>query len=370
MQVVNRDSAQHDPEDHDEHDPEDHDEHGHEDDDEVDQLVHVSDREAGIHRRGTRRFHYLDERGRRVTDDRTLERIARLAVPPAWTDVWICADPLGHLQATGRDQRGRKQSRYHTMFRSERENVKFGQLADFGDVLAPIRRAVQHDLSGRTPTLRRQTALVVHLLDLTAARIGNEQYARSNKSFGLTTLRSRQARVHGADVEFEFVGKGGRRHHIDLHDRRLARLVAQCQDLPGQHLFTFVDEHGDVRSVCSQQVNDYLRETSGGPFTAKTFRTWTATVNAATVLAADRRPPTTRGLLVGIDHAADLLGNTRAVCRSSYVHPLVQEHYLDGTLATLWRQGPSRPTAALTRPERRTLHVLRSGDRRRGTAAA
>jgi DNA topoisomerase I len=322
------------------------------------ELVHVSDREPGLARRGQRRFHYVDDRGRHVTDASTLARIVALAIPPAWTDVWICADPNGHVQATGRDQRGRKQARYHPQFRSEREDVKFAQLLEFGRALTPLRRAVQRDLVGRAPTLRRQTALVVHLLDLTAVRIGNEQYARANRSFGLTTLRSRQAHVDGADVAFEFVGKGGRRHHVDLHDRRLARLIAQCQDLPGQHLFTFVDDRGDVHDLGSHHVNAYVREVSGAPFTAKTFRTWTATTAAAEVLAADRGVPTKRGLLAGIDHAADLLGNTRAVCRASYVHPTVQERYLDGTLVERWRSGPAKASVALTVPERRTLHVL------------
>lgn len=294
-----------------------------------------------------------------MTDAATLERIAHLAIPPAWTDVWICADPLGHLQATGRDQRGRKQARYHPRFRSEREDVKFAQLVEFGDALRRIRRSVERDLAGRQPTLRRQTALVVHLLDLTAARVGNEQYARANRSFGLTTLRSRQVRVSGAEVAFEFVGKGGRRHHLDVRDRRLARLIAQCQDLPGQRLFTFVDDRGEALAVGSHHVNDYVRTASGAAFTAKTFRTWTATSAAAAVLAADRRPPSTRGLLVGIDHAAALLGNTRTVCRASYVHPVVQQHYLEGSLPELWRAGPSRASASLTLAERRTLHVLR-----------
>jgi DNA topoisomerase-1 len=321
-------------------------------------LVHVSDRDPGIHRRGVRRFHYVDAHGRRVGDHATLERIASLAIPPAWTDVWICADPNGHLQATGRDQRGRKQGRYHPTFRSEREDVKFAQLVEFAHALSPIRRAVRLDLAGREPTLRRQTALVVQLLDLTAVRVGNEQYARANRSFGLTTLRTRQVRVSGAEVTFEFVGKSGRRHHIDLHDRHLARLIRQCQDLPGQRLFTFVDERGEPHTVCSQHVNDYVRQVSGAGFTAKTFRTWTATAAAAAFLAADRRPPTKRGLLAGIDRAADLLGNTRSVCRASYVHPAIQERYLDGTLTDLWRSGPVRASAALTLSERRTLHVL------------
>lgn len=322
-------------------------------------LVHSTDAAPGISRRGTRRFRYEHPDGSRVVDPSTLERIATLAIPPAWTDVWICADPDGHLQATGRDAKGRKQSRYHPAFRLAQEQTKFDQLVLFGSSLARLRTSVAHDLVDRRPTERRQTALVVHLLDRTGIRIGNEAYARSNGSYGLSTLRSRQARVNGAGITFRFVGKSGRPHTIVLEDRRLARLVAQCQDLPGQRLFTYLDDEGRPRAIDSTLVNDYIRAATGQPMTAKTFRTWIATATVSAELAAARSAAATRReFLTAVDRAAGVLGNTRSVCRSSYVHPVVERAWFDGTLAEIWRAGPNRPTAGLATAERRTLHLL------------
>jgi DNA topoisomerase-1 len=325
-------------------------------------LVHSCDADPGIVRRGTRRFRYETVDGRRVTDPDVLARIAALAIPPAWTDVWICADACGHLQATGRDAKGRKQSRYHPAFRAEREQTKFEQLIVFGHALTALRTRVAADLQERRPTERRQTALVVHLLDRTGIRIGNEAYARSNGSYGLSTLRTRQARVHGADITFRFVGKSGRQHTVTVEDRRLAKLVAQCQDLPGQRLFTYLDDDGQVRTVDSTLVNGYLREVTREDVTAKTFRTWIATSSVSSMLAThavlDGGPPTKKVFLEAIDHAAGILGNTRSVCRSSYVHPVVEQTWFDGTIADHWRAGPRRPTAGLTTAERRTLHLL------------
>lgn len=333
-------------------------------------LSHSCDADAGILRRGSRRVRYETADGRAVTDPDTLARIRALAIPPAWTDVWICADPTGHLQATGRDAKGRKQSRYHPAFRAEREQTKFEQLVVFGHALSGLRTCVAADLAERHPTERRQTALVVHLLDRTGIRIVNEVSARANGSYGLSTLRTRQARVHGADITFRFVGKSGRRHLVTIEDRRLAKLVAQCQDLPGQRLFTYLDEDGRPRTVDSTLVNGYLREATGEDVTAKTFRTWIATTSvsahlAATAVAAPGAP-SRKAFLGAIDQAASLLGNTRSVCRSSYVHPVVERTWFDGTLVEHWRAGPRRPTAGMSTAERRALHLLEVA----GTSAA
>lgn len=337
-------------------------------------LVHSSDADPGILRRGTRRVRYETADGRRITDRAVLERIAALAIPPAWTDVWICADPCGHLQATGRDAKGRKQSRYHPAFRAEREQNKFDQLVVFGHALTSLRTRVAADLAERSPSERRQTALVVHLLDRTGIRIGNEAYARANGSYGLSTLRTRQARVHGADITFRFVGKSGRQHTVTLEDRRLAKLVAQCQDLPGQRLFTYLASDGQPHTVDSAMVNAYLREVTGEDVTAKTFRTWIATASVSARLAAeaiaDPGSATKRTFLEAIDHAAGILGNTRTVCRASYVHPVVEQTWFDGTLAEIWTAGPRRPTAGLTTAERRTLHLLEAAGGAAASSAA
>jgi DNA topoisomerase I len=317
-----------------------------------------NDQSDGITRRGTKRFHYSSGSGKVASAD--LERIRALAIPPAWTDVWICSDPRGHLQATGRDARGRKQSKYHPEYRKERDNLKFEHLAEFGSALPRLRRRIDGDLSGRLPSEARQTALVVQLLDRTAIRVGNEQYRRSNGSFGLSTLRDRHARVSGTAVVFTFPGKSGQHHRVELHDRRLARLVGQCQDLPGQVLFSYLDDDGCSRPITSEMVNDYIRCSTGSDFTAKTFRTWIGTTEAATALVATNGEPTKAGLLAGIDHAADVLGNTRTVCRGSYVHPAIQSLYLDGELHDRWMEGPDRSSTWMHASERRTLHVIKN----------
>lgn len=322
-------------------------------------LHHTSDAEPGIRRLGTRRFRYVHPDGSPVRDPGTLERIGRLAIPPAWTEVWISASPHGHLQATGRDAKGRKQSRYHPEFRAEREDVKFSSLVLFGEALSRIRSQVASDLAERQPTRQRQTALVVHLLDVTAMRVGNEAYVRQNGSFGLSTLRTRQAHVHGAQITFSFVGKSGKPHRITTYDRTIARLVHQCQDLPGQRLFTYLDEDGNAKTIGSTDVNDYLRRSAAGDFTAKTFRTWTATNQVASDLGVSTEDPTKAAYLRAVERAAQRLGNTRTVCRSSYVHPVVESSWFDGSLRDVWRSGPKRPTSGLGADERRTLHLLR-----------
>lgn len=322
-------------------------------------LIFASDDEPGITRSGRSRPRYRHPNGRSVTDEQTLERITSLAIPPAWTDVWISRDPDAHLQSTGRDARGRKQARYHPRFRAEQEVHKFSQLVPFAEALPRLRRRVAGDLLEREPTATRQTALVVRLLDTTAARVGNEQYVRTNRTFGLSTLRRRQATVDGHTVSFSFVGKSGRKHRVALTDRRIARLVAACQDLPGQTLFSYLADDGSVHSVRSEHVNDYIRSTIGDDFSAKTFRTWTGTSVAAQFLARDPSP-SKRGLLDAVGRTADQLGNTRAVCRASYVHPAIVGSYLDDALAEMWADGPHRSTTTMSAGERRTLHVLQT----------
>ncbi len=323
-------------------------------------LQHNSDSDPGIRRQGTTRFRYVNVNGKPVRDEATLARITALAIPPAWTNVWISPLPNGYLQATGRDAKGRKQSRYHASYRAERDEEKFSLLVPFGDSLSRLRSQVARDMAERVPSLNRQTALVVHLLDVTAIRVGNEAYVRRNNTYGLSTLRTRQAQVHGAEITFSFVGKSGKAHRVTTYDRRVARLVRQCHELPGQRLFTYIDDDGRPKNVESTDVNAYLRRWTGGDFTAKTFRTWTATTQVAAELGPLPGAPTKSAFLSAVDRAAQLLGNTRTVCRTSYIHPLVESSFYEGSLRVAWSTGPRRPTAGLTVDERRTLHLLRT----------
>jgi DNA topoisomerase I len=328
-------------------------------------LVFSSDAEPGFaRRRRGRGFSYLDEAGRAITSSKVIERIKALAVPPAWRDVWICPDPDGHLQATGRDARGRKVYRYHPDYRAHRDQAKFDRLADFGAVLGAVRRQVQRDLDRRGLPREKVLAAVVALLEATMIRVGNEEYARANQSYGLTTLRGRHAKPDGQAVRFVFKGKSGKQHRVCLDDRRLARIVRRCQELPGQLLFQYVDEDGDARAVTSSDVNEYLRETSGMDVTAKDFRTWMGTLLAATTLAKTKRPKSDqlaqRRLTTVIEVVADKLGNTPAVARSGYVHPAVVDGWLDGSLPRRWARGPSRAAGGLLADERRLLRVLRA----------
>jgi DNA topoisomerase-1 len=302
-------------------------------------LTYTSDSEPGIRRvRQGRGFAYRDVQGRRVRDPATLERIKSLAVPPAWKDVWICARPHGHLQATGRDERGRKQSRYHPRWRETRAANKYARLLGFAHALPRIRSRVARDL--RRPGLPREKviATIVRLLEATFARIGNEEYARDNGSFGLTTLRDRHVKVTGANVRFLFRGKSGRDHELGITDRRVAAVIKRCEDLPGQMLFQYVGEDGVRGLVTSDDVNSYLRETTGEDFTAKDFRTWAGTLLAACALRDlarfESESEAKRNVLAAIDSVAHKLGHTRAVCRSAYVHPAVIDTYLDGSLAS------------------------------------
>ena len=322
-------------------------------------LHHVDDRVlAGIRRigRGTH-VRYVDPKGRAVSNAAVLQRIKSLVIPPAWTDVWICPDPDGHLQATGRDARGRKQYRYHPQWRAVRDEVKYGRLLAFATALPRIRARTAADLRRAGLPREKVLAAVVQLLERTLIRVGNEEYARQNHSFGLTTMRSHHARVKGADVHFEFRGKSGVSHAIDLHDARLARIIKACRDLPGHELFQYVDGDGRRQSIGSADVNAYVREITGQPFTSKDFRTWGGTVLAACELA--RTTPkhrttraTTRHVVDAVKAVAQKLGNTAAVCKKCYIHPAVLEAYARGSVIA------TRPSAALS-----ATNVLRAEEK-------
>ena len=297
-----------------------------------------SDDQPGIvrHRAG-RGFAYRHASGRPVRDLQALERIRALAIPPAWTDVWICPWPNGHLQATGRDARGRKQYRYHARYRRRRDDAKFGRLIEFAKALPAIRERVDADLARPGLPREKVMAAVVRLLELTLIRVGNDEYARLNKSFGLTTLRNRHAAVEGAGITFRFHGKSGQQHEVGLRDRRLAAVVRRCRDLPGQELFQYVGEDGEPRDVASEDVNGYLAEIAPG-VTAKDFRTWAGTVLAYRALRALGKGKTDRekqrNVAAAIRETAENLGNTAAVARQAYVHPAVVDAYLDGRIRT------------------------------------
>jgi DNA topoisomerase I len=300
-------------------------------------LRYVSDQRPGIRRqRAGKHFRYVGPDEQPVRDEETLRRIKALAIPPAWTEVWICPRPNGHIQATGRDAKGRKQYRYHPRWREVRDETKYERLLAFGQALPFIRERIEQDLA--LPGLPREKVLatVVRLLETTLIRVGNEEYARQNRSFGLTTMRDRHVNVEGSEVHFHFVGKAGKKHRIDVRDRRLARIVQRCRDIPGQELFQYVDEAGEHRSVESSDVNAYLREITGQDFTAKDFRTWSGTVLAAWALhefeAFDSETQAKRNVVSAIERVAERLGNTPAICRRCYVHPAILESYLDGTL--------------------------------------
>ena len=299
-------------------------------------LRYVCDvRMPGIRRIGSKhrvRFVYAD--GRTVGDRAVLQRIRALAIPPAWTDVWICPDPRGHLQATGRDARGRKQYRYHARWRALRDDVKYNRLLTFAKALPRIRRRTAADLRRSGLPREKVLAAVVSLLEKTLIRVGNEEYAKQNGSIGLTTMRDRHAKVNGSRLRFEFRGKSGVQHAIDLADRRLARIVKACRDLPGYELFQFVDDDGSRVAIDSADVNAYVREICGEDFTAKDFRTWAGTVLASRHLSMasgfQSVAEAKRNIVRAVDAVARQLGNTKAVCRKSYIHPAIFDAYLDG----------------------------------------
>jgi DNA topoisomerase-1 len=301
-------------------------------------LSYVSDEMPGIRRRKSGRgFSYTNPDGTPVTDPEQLERIRSLAIPPAYTDVWISPKADGHIQATGRDDRGRKQYRYHPRWTAIRDEAKFEQLSEFARALPAIRMRVDADLRKRGLPKERVLASLVWLLENTMIRIGNHTYAKENQSFGLTTLRSRHLSISGSRMQFKFKGKSGKEWNIQLVDRRIVRTIRSMQELPGQHLFQYEDDEGTRHQIHSEDVNAYLREASGADFTSKTFRTWNGTIAALAVLSGTERPDskaaTRRVLNSAIDEVARLLGNTRAVCRKNYIHPRVISSWEAGTLA-------------------------------------
>jgi DNA topoisomerase-1 len=309
-------------------------------------LRYSRDGEKGFRREaGGKAFEYFESKGGKVTDAETLDRIKALTIPPAWTDVWICGDERGHLQATGRDARGRKQYRYHPRWRELRDADKFDHLMEFARALPRIRRQSRADIGLPGLPRRKVLALLVHLLERTSIRIGNERYAEENDSFGLTTMRNRHVKVSGARVEFQFRGKSGKFHRIALDDPELARVIRRCRDLPGQELFQYLDEAGEVQSIGSSDVNDYLKEIAGCEISTKDFRTWAGSVYVATMLRGRVR----RDQRVGITHvaaavraASQQLGNTPAICRKSYVHPRVLD-------PKTWQHGHERRAARTPR---------------------
>jgi DNA topoisomerase-1 len=291
-------------------------------------LVYVSDRTPGFRRVGTpKTFRYLDTRGHVIRNAQTVRRLQRLAIPPAWTQVWICPNPDGHLQAVGRDARGRKQYRYHPQWREARDENKYDRMIAFGKALPRIRRQVARDLRLKELTREKVLATVVRLLETTFIRVGNEEYARQNDSFGLTTLRNRHVNVRGPQVHFYFRGKSGVKHVIDIENARLAKIVKQLRDLPGYELFQYYDENGELRSVDSADVNQYLREVAQDDFTAKDFRTWAGTMLAAEALQ------TQTDVKAAVAQVAEQLGNTAAVCKKCYIHPSVLESYARETVS-------------------------------------
>lgn len=300
-------------------------------------LRYVSDDKPGIRReRHGETFRYFDKDGKPVEEEAVLARIKALVIPPAWTDVWICPSANGHLQATGRDAKKRKQYRYHAKWRSVRDEVKYERMLNFGQALPAIRAAVDKAL--KLPGLPREKVLatIVRLLEVTMMRIGNEEYARTNKSFGLTTLRSRHVKVDGKDIDFNFRGKSGVFHTIHLEDRRLARIIAKTRELPGQDLFQYIDEDGEPHTIDSGDVNEYLQQITGEEYTAKDFRTWSGTVLAALALHEfekfDSEAQAKKNIVQAIESVAERLGNTPTICRKCYVHPAVIDAYLEGTV--------------------------------------
>ncbi|MBA2672131.1 DNA topoisomerase IB [Ramlibacter sp.] len=300
-------------------------------------LVYVTDEMAGIRREaGRASFTYLKPKGDPVSDEAVLDRIRRLAIPPAWTDVWICTKASGHLQATGRDARGRKQYKYHPQFREARESTKYEHMVAFAKALPALRARVAEHMGLRGLPREKVLATVVQLLDTTLIRVGNDDYAKANGSYGLTTLRNRHVKVEGTQLRFQFKGKSGKHWKLQVKNPRVARIIRACQDLPGQELFQYLDEGGEVRRISSSDVNAYLKEATGGDITAKDFRTWAGTVMAALALhgseIAQTQAAAKRTLRTAIEQVASRLGNTPTICRKCYVHPEVFSAYAQGAL--------------------------------------
>lgn len=325
-------------------------------------LVHVTDEAPGIRRIRRRSvFAYRTPDGRPVSA-RDLTRIRSLVIPPAWRDVWISPRPNGHIQATGRDARGRKQHRYHPRWTAIRDEAKYARMLAFAEALPALRRQLETDLARRGLPRRKVVATVVRLLERTLIRIGNDEYARHNGSFGLTTFLDRHAAIAGSTIRFRFRGKSGKHHDVTLSNPRLARIVRQCQELPGSQLFQYVDDGGRVRDMTSSDVNAYLRAAMGQAFTAKDFRTWAGTVLAAQALdeasRSSGRPPAERQVVQAVEAVAQVLGNTRSVCRKCYVHPVIIDAYLDGTLERSLRSRAGRRLSGLSPVESAVVALL------------
>lgn len=300
-------------------------------------LRYVNDTRPGIRRaRSGESWTYTSPDGSALTDADEIQRIKTLVIPPAWTDVWICPRPNGHLQATGRDAKGRKQYRYHARWREERDGTKYGRMVAFGRALPRMRAHTEEHLSAAGMPREKLLATVVRLLETTLIRVGNEEYARTNNSFGLTTMRDEHAEISGSTVTFTFRGKSAKDHAIDIRDKRLARIVKRSQDLPGEDLFQYIDGDGAQQTIGSADVNEYLREISGEEFTAKDFRTWAGTVLVALALQEfeefDSETQAKKNIVAAIESVAQRLGNTPTVCRKCYVHPAVIESYMDGRM--------------------------------------
>jgi DNA topoisomerase I len=329
------------------------------------QLRYVSDSRPGIRRRvAGGGFIYLNGQDTQVEDEAVLARIRALAIPPAWTEVWIGKLSYGHLQASGRDARGRKQYRYHARWRKVRDEAKYDRMSDFGAALPRIRERVEADLRLTKLTREKVLAIVTRLLETTFIRVGNEEYARTNKSFGLTTLKDRHVKVEGGTIRFRFRGKSGKEHQITLANRRLARLVKSCQDLPGQDIFQYLDENGEPQPVDSGDVNAYLREIAGEDFTAKDFRTWAGTLLAAQLLddypAVESATAAKAACASSVKEVARQLGNTPAICRKCYIHPAVLAGFLEPDKLALWKKtsAAANERAGLSRHEVALLRYL------------
>jgi len=302
-------------------------------------LRYITDDAPGIRRRRAGSgFSFTGPDGKPIRDQATLTRIKSLVIPPAWTDVWICDDPRGHLQATGRDARARKQYRYHPNWRTTRDETKFERMLAFSEALPKIREQVEHDLDRRGLPREKVLAAVVRLLETTLIRVGNEEYAQANKSFGLTTMRDRHVKIEGAEVRFSFKGKSGKRHDVKLKDRRLASVVKRCRDIPGQELFQYLDDDGARQTIDSADINAYLQEITGEHFTAKDFRTWAGAVlcachlNSVEEFASETEAK--KHIVAAIKSVSQRLGNTPAVCKKAYIHPAIFDAFLDGALST------------------------------------
>jgi DNA topoisomerase-1 len=306
-------------------------------------LRYVADSIPGITRkRSGRGFRYLDVNGAKVCDRETLARIKSLVIPPAWKNVWICPNAKGHLQVTGRDAKGRKQNRYHSRWREVRDETKYERMLLFGAALPNIRERIEHDLALSGLPREKLLAAIIRLMEVTLIRVGNEEYARENHSYGLTTMRTRHVHVDGSTVRFNFQGKSGVRHTINIYDRRLARIVQRCQDIPGYELFQYVDDEGEPRTIDSADVNEYLRQISNEDFTAKDFRTWAGTVLTCMMLrdleAFQSNTEAKKNVVQVIKVVAKRLGNTPAVCRKCYVHPAVLDCYFEGVMMKILKR--------------------------------